>query len=54
MKNFTLTQPTDAGAATTAAAQPGTSFIAGGATVTPTPDWRFYRHRAGYLLRLQV
>jgi hypothetical protein len=49
-----ITQPADPGAATKAAAQPGTSFIAGGTTVTPTPDRRFYRHRAGYLLRLQV
>jgi xanthine dehydrogenase YagS FAD-binding subunit len=33
VKNFSLTQPTDAAVATVAATHPGTSFIAGGTTV---------------------
>jgi xanthine dehydrogenase YagS FAD-binding subunit len=33
MNNFTLTEPTDVGAALTAAAHPGASYLAGGTTV---------------------
>ena len=33
MKNFTLTEPTDIGGATRAAAEPSSSFLAGGTTV---------------------
>jgi len=51
MKNFTLTQPADAGAATTAAAQPGTSFIAGGTTVIDL--WKLGAYEFENLIDLQ-
>jgi xanthine dehydrogenase YagS FAD-binding subunit len=52
MRNFTLTQPTDAASAAAAAAQPGTSFIAGGTTVIDL--WKLGAYEFDNLVDLQA